>query len=181
MLHTNLLPDEEKQIVILEQWLRVITFLGLGTCGAFLIGITFLAPAYMPLYFQAKELDRSLTIQKELLKKMNDDKASDTAFQIKNIAASLEQASAKHSPGSLIFDAISPQRPGIVVTTLTVDKEGNIIISGKAATRQNLLGFEEHLRNSGFFQNIAVPLANIIRESDVNFTFRGKLKPSYFL
>lgn len=181
MLHANLLPHEEKQILILEQWLRVIIFLGLGVCTAFIIGITFLAPAYSPLYFQGKELERSLEIQKELLKKVGNDHVIRAIVQIKSISASLETAATKHSSGSLIFDTMAPRQAGIVITTLTVDKEGNVIIGGKATTRQTLLGFEQHLRDSGFFQNIASPLANIIRESNIDFTFRGKLKPAYFL
>lgn len=181
MLHANLLPLEEKRILILDQWLRVITFFGLGVCATLIIGITLLTPAYLPLYFQGKELERSLEIQKELLKKISGNETARTASQIKNISASLEQAATKHSPGSLIFDTMISQQAGIVIIMLTVNKEGDIIIGGKATTRQNLLGFEEYLRNSGFFQNIAVPLANIIRENNINFTFRGKLKPAYFL
>lgn len=180
MLHANLLPREEKQILILEQWLRVITRFGLGMCGALIIGITFLAPSYLPLYFQGKEIERSIEIQKELLK-LSGNQTARTATHIKNISVSLQQTSVKHSPGSLIFDTFWPQISGIVISALTIDKEGNVVIGGKAATRRDLLGFEEHLRDSGFLQNIAAPLTNIVRESNIDFTFRGTLKPAYVL
>ena len=181
MLQTNLLPKEEAKIISMEQWLRVIRFTGIGTSAALVIGITFLAPAFLPLYFQSKELQRSFAIQTESIKKIDIEQITKTATRIKTIADSLSHASQQRNPASLIFDTLSPDKTGILITALSADKNGSILIAGKAATRLNLLDFEEHLRDSGFFQDIAAPLANIIRETDIDFTFRGKLKSSYSL
>ena len=52
MLHTNLLPEEEKKAIILEKSLRIIKFFGITVIATLIIGITLLAPSYIPLYFQ---------------------------------------------------------------------------------------------------------------------------------
>ena len=181
MLHTNLLPQEEKKIISLEQWLRIVRFFGIATTVILIIGTILLAPAYLPLYFQNNELKRSLSVQQEAIKKINADQLSKDATRIKAIVFSLRQTENNPNNALPLFDLFTAPQSGIVVTTFSIDKNGNVSLVGIAATRNDLLMLEQHLRDSSRFADITSPLTNIITETNINFNFRATLKSGYVL
>ena len=181
MLHTNLLPEEEKKTIILEKWFRILKFFAIAIIATLLINITLLAPSYLPLYFQNRELQHSLSIQQETAKKNDSKQIAARASHIQAIIASLRQASDNASNALNIFDLLAVRQSGILISGFTVDKNAAVRITGKAATRSDLLIFEQRLRDSSRFQDIASPLANIIQETNITFSFKGTLKSNYAL
>ena len=181
MFHANLLPDEEKKIVTLEQWLRVITFFGVAINGILVIGITMLAPAYLPLYFQNRELERAFSIQQQAARQVNAEQIVRSAAHIQAVIASLHQATDRPSGALAIFDLFAAPPSGVVITAFSVDKGATVSLVGNATTRNNLLMFEQNLRDSSRFQDITSPLTNIIQETNITFTFKATLKPGYAL
>ncbi len=181
MLHTNLLPEEEKKAIILEQWFRVIKFLSIPVIGTLLIDIALLAPSYLPLYFQNRELQHSLSIQQETTKRINTNQISATVSSIKTTITSLRQASDNPNNALSMFDLLVTQQSGITISGFTIDQKATVTITGRAATRNDLLAFEQHLRDSSRFQDLASPLANIIQETNITFNFQGTLKSAYAL
>lgn len=181
MLHTNLLPEQEKKAIILDQWLRIITFFSSALSITLIIGITLLAPSYIPLYFLNRELNYSLFIQQETAKKIDQKSIVSDASNIKAVIVSLHQTTDIPSGALEIFDLLATTQSGIIVSGFTVDKDGRVGITGNATTRSNLLAFEQRLRDSSHFQDIASPLSNIIQETNINFNFKGTLKPNVAL
>ena len=181
MLHTNLLPNEEKKIITLEQRLRVITFFGIAVNSILIIGNTMLAPAYLPLYFQNRELGRALSIQQQAAQRINANQISQVAAQIQTMIGLLRQTADRPSGALSVFDLFTAPQSGIVITAFSVDKNAIVSLAGNAATRNNLLIFEQYLRDSSRFQDITSPLTNIIQEKNIMFTFKATLKPNYTL
>lgn len=181
MLTSNLLPLKEKKEIIFEEWRRVIRFFGIGITFLFMTGATLLTPSYLPLYFQGKELEHQLAIEQEALQKINADQIQQNEDKIIAEISSLQLAAQSPDKASAIFDTFSPQLPGIAVQTFTVNKTGDISVIGNASTRDNLLNFEQYLRNTGHLQDLALPMMNLFPETNINFTFKGKLKSEYGL
>ena len=181
MLYANLLPDEEKKIITLEQWLRVITFFGIALNSILIIGITMLAPSYLPLSSQNRELQHALSIQQETAQRINVDQISRNASRIQAVIASLRQTADRPGGALSLFDLFAAPQPGVVITAFSVDKNAAVSLVGNAATRNNLLTFEQYLRDSSRFQDITSPLTNIIQETNITFTFKATLKPNYAL
>lgn len=181
MLHTNLLPEQEQRIIIIGQWIRIVRFFSAAASTILLIGITLLAPSYLPLFFQNSELQRSLFVHEQATKQINADDISSDAAHIRDIISSLRQSAPYPTAALDLFDLLSAQPPGITISSFTIDRNGGITITGFAATRDNLLALEQFLRDSSRFQDIASPLTNIIQETDINFSFKGTLKPNYSL
>ena len=181
MLHANLLPDEEKKNISLEQWLRVITFFGIAVNSILVIGITLLAPAYLPLYFQNREFERALSIQQEAAQRIHADQISQSAMRIQTIIGSLQKAAGNPSGALSLFDLFTSSPSGVVVSSFSIDKKAVVSLAGNAATRKDLLIFEQYLRDSARFQDITSPLTNIIQEKNIIFTFKATLKPNYAL
>lgn len=181
MLHTNLLPEKEKNVIVLERSLRIIKFFGITVIGTLITGITLLVPSYLPLYFQNSELKRLLSIQQEAEKKIGKDEILSNALRVQTTISSLRQATDNSQAALDTFDLLAVKQPGIIVSEFAIDENANIAITGNAATRNDLLTFEKHLRDSSRFQDIASSLTDIIQETNINFRLKGTLKPLFAL
>lgn len=179
MLHTNLLPEEEKKAIFLEKSFRIIKFFGITVIGVLIIGITLLVPSHLPLYFQNNELKNSLSAQQEAAKKIDYGKITSDTLRIQATISSLRQTADNSSAALDIFDLLAAQQTGIIISEFTIDQNASIIIVGNAATRNDLLAFEQYLRNSSRFRDLASPLTNIIKEANINFNLRGTIKQNY--
>ena len=181
MLCINLLPEQEKKTIAFEQWQRIIRFFGISVSMVLLIGIALLAPSYLPLYFQRNALQYSLAIQQDAAKRIHANTIAQDSLRIKSIISSLRPYSDIQNNALTLFDLLLTHQSGIIITSFSIDKSAHVSLAGNASTRNNLLLFEQRLRDSAQFQDIASPLANIIQEANINFTFNATLKPSYAL
>lgn len=65
-----------------------------------------------------------------------------------------------------LLDAVLPE--SVAIESLTT-KEYKVLLSGRAATRDELLAFESRLKASACVQNVDMPLNNLFSEKDVDF------------
>jgi len=179
MLHANLLPEKEKKSITLEKSFRIIKFFGIFISGILIIGITLLAPSYLPLYFQNHEFQHLLLVQQEMTKKIDEGKIMSDVLRTQAIITSLRQTADNSSSMLDMFNLLTAQYVGIVVSEFTINEQAGITINGNAITRNDLLAFEQRLRDSSRFQDIASPLANIIQETNINFNLKGTLKSQF--
>lgn len=178
MLTTNLLPRDEKSSIRSEENFRLVLILVVGFFLAFLVGSLLLLPSYLPFVFARKEFLRQLTVEEELTKQRNVSKIAADANNLKNRLGFLKSYLIKPARGStLLRDFLGASAGGITISTLSVKKDGFVLIRGEARTRSDLLRLESLLRDSGKFDTISSPLSNIIREINVNFSIEGSLKP----
>lgn len=180
MLSTNLLLEEEKKAIILEKSFRIIKFFGISISGTLIIGITLLSPSYLPFYFQNREFTHQLSVRQEAAKKIDEAKIIWDALQLQGAITSLRQNADNANIALDMLDLLTAQQAGIVVTDFTI-QSADVTISGHAATRNDLLAFEQRLRDSSRFQDIASPLANIIQETNIKFGFKATLKAQFAL
>ncbi len=181
MLTTNLLPPEEQKVITTEKWLRVIRFLGFAGSGMLIIGITLLAPSYLPLYFENRELIHSLALQREAMEKIDANRVMQDAMTIQSTIASLRKSTERPALSLAMFDLFAAPQRGIMITSFAIDNNRNVSFSGNAMTRDDLLRFEQYVRDSARFQDITSPLANIIQEANISFNFQATLKPGLTL
>lgn len=179
MLTTNLLPLEEKKLIQREATRRIVQFLGAAVILAFGIGIILLMPSYIPLAFEKKELELEFLFEEEASNKLN---ITETLARIRKTRSNIETirtSSLAPVKASDVLNQFFDGMNGVELRAVTLQREGGIVISGYAYTRNNLLDFEKKLRDSGRFQQIVSPLSNIVRDADILFTIQGALKPYY--
>ena len=182
MLNTNLLPAQEKKNFVYEQWRRLILVLGGALAVGLAIGIVFVTPSYLPLFFQQRELERRLEIEQSAYQALRPRETEEQAKTIDLRVRKLKNAGAKPPAASRIFKTLlSGTASGITISSFSVEKNRNLALAGQASTRQDLLNFEQTLRASGRFEEIASPLSDIIQERAINFSMRGRAKPEYGL
>ncbi len=181
MLTTNLLPEQEKKAIWLEESRRLILFFT-GFVVVELVIVSFLLlPAYLPLVMQRRGLEESLRLEEEAAEH----------FQVKKTLVALRETVAEinllkaqtlaPAKASEILDQFLSSGSGITIAFFGIKSDGEVVLNGTAAARKDLLQFEKTLRESNKFEDITSPLSNIIRENNINFSIRGKLKSLYRL
>ncbi len=64
----------------------------------------------------------------------------------------------------------------ITFSTLNFDRdEESVLFNGNAKTRESLLKFKENLEISKYFDNVELPLANILQKENIKFNIKVKL------
>lgn len=181
MLTINLLPAEEKKLLVIEEWRRIAQFFGIGIAGVLLAGIAIFLPSYVRLFLHAQDLERALRFEEEASKELKVQETIVRARDVRTVFDSVRIFLNDGARGSPTLEFFFRDTPGITVLSIGVHKDGVIALTGFAGSRRNLLDFEKMLRDSGRFQELSFPLSNIVRESNIHFSIQGKLKSSYGL
>lgn len=182
MLTTNLLPTEDKKLVRLEEARRLILFFAGGLVVVFVVSSILLSPSFLPLFFERKELERSLRLEEEAGRALGVAGARTRLSDLRAVISSVKLFVSGTAGASQILEEFWQQsRDGVQLSNVTLKKSGEAILTGTAQKRSDLLRFEKNLRDSGKFQDLSSPFSNIVREANINFTLQGKLKPAFGL
>lgn len=177
MLSINLLPPKEKEVVWLEETRRVVFFFTVFITIIMVIGSMLLIPSFLNLFLEQREF---VALTKKEEKVSADLKVEEILAEAKKINLSVqalkEYLSEPPRASALFENLLATVNSSIVISGLEIKKGGKIQVTGVAATRQELLGFEKRLRDSGLLQEISFPISNIIKETNINFVMQGKTK-----
>lgn len=182
MFTINLLPQEKKKYLRLEEKSRLILLFAIGFAAALGIGSVLLLPSFLPLYLEGFELKRAIALEEEASRRLGIDltlarlrKAQTTAGAIKKFVQTPPRSS------DVLEHLFGEAGGGIRLDAVTVKKDGLVALAGRAVKRDDLLKYEKRLRDSGRFQDINLRLGDILREENIDFTLQGKLKVMYSL
>ncbi len=182
MLTTNLLPLKQKKDLRLEEIRRLLHFFTAALFGVLVLAIFFLVPSFVELLFEKRELTRLTLLELEANRRL---KIEDILGEIKNLQTSIETVRSRILKPAIATETLEllnrHAARGLTLISVSVKKDGNFFLTGIAPTRSLLLDFEKSLRDSGRFQEISSPLSNIVKETNINFTLQGKLKPQFRL
>ncbi|MBI3273656.1 MAG: hypothetical protein HYZ69_00775 [Candidatus Colwellbacteria bacterium] len=182
MLSANLLPPEQKTIVMRELTGRTIRFFAAVFVFVFFLHTIFILPFFFSTYFIKNVLERSLALEQGAAEKLRVPKIAEEALGLKNMLKKIFTHAAESDKASLSFKKFFEfAETGVTLSTVHIEQNGTIFLTGTASTRRNLLLFEKELRQSGRFLEISSPLSNIIEETNAQFTIRGILKELYRL
>jgi hypothetical protein len=181
MLTANLLPHQEKKAVTREEWRRVIRILASALLSALIIGVVLLAPSYISLLLQIRELERERTVEEDASRVLELNLARNEADEAAGAIDIVRRAASSRPHTRQLLDAIVRDQPGIAIFSLTIKDAVSVSLEGRAAERNNLLSYEQTLRESGLFAEISSPLSNIIRQTDIMFMLQGTLHQEFAL
>lgn len=96
--------------------------------------------------------------------------------QVNEWSALLLKIQTKHLHWGKVFDKLSDITPeGIVVTGFST-KNYKILLIGNAKNRDTLLNFKNYLSAEQCFENVNVPLSNLVVKDDVDFQLDFSIK-----
>ena len=175
----NLLPAEHRKRVTVEYRLRVAVVVLSLTLVVIIVGIVLLIPSYFlsrskkdPASEQSALIARSIEFREseasvELLKKARD--------RLLLLADSNKQMSLT----SIIRTLTEEKGIGVTIGAFSYaqeDKIGTLTIVGKALRRDNLLAFKEALDQSSYFSSVSLPISDLAKSRDIEFTLTLKTK-----
>ena len=181
MIRLNLLPPQEKKRLELTKFNSLLAFLTVWFSVFLIIFVLLLLSAFFSLSILLQEQRKLIEIRQ------SDPKTQyllEIEEKIKQTNQIIKQVQLKQSEIILwtpLLEEISEIVPsGIYLNNFSFRTAKNqISLNGWANYRENLLGFQKSLEESSFFEEIEAPLANLIKQKDIdfNFTFKPLLRP----
>ena len=179
MIKFNLLPPGEKKELEIMHLNQILVFLLIRIFFIMIIFIILLTSAYFSLFIL-------LNMQEKLVQAEKDDssfqKIVEIEEEINGTNKLLKKISGKQkelkpiAPLMKEISEIVPER--IYLTYFSYQKEDSLItINGRSETREDLLVMENDLNESEYFEDVDLPLSNLIRQTDLDFKIT--FKPVY--
>lgn len=181
MLTANLLPPEEKKLIKLGEYQRIVRFFGAGIAAALMTGLVLLIPSYIFLSAEKMNFEEEVAAEVALAKKLKLGEAFSSAAQVQALLTEIEALFDHPSHASDLVKTFFADAPGVRVETLSIASGGDVVLSGLAQTRDDLLNFQKQLQDSQMLDTITFPISDIIRSTDIHFTMNGKLKTGHGL
>ncbi|MDO8599058.1 MAG: hypothetical protein Q7S02_03030 [bacterium] len=87
------------------------------------------------------------------------------------ILLAIEEFQRTFTPWTVALTAITTHTPpGIILTTVTINRESMLRIEGIAATRDDLLTFQERLRELPYLSEVTIPFSNLLLRERIDFS-----------
>lgn len=177
MLKINLLPPEEKKEI---RFKKIDTFI----LRSFIIFLLTLVISSLLFLFLSQVLSsyvasfsEQINIYENYLAKEKNKEIENKISQINNILSkiSLIQKNQTTWSSTLIeITSLVPQE--IKLTKIEANKkEKKIEISGWAKTRKKVLDFVDNLEKSEYFENVSLPLSDIVTSENISFNIEAVL------
>ncbi|HEY4494767.1 MAG TPA: hypothetical protein VJC02_01545 [Candidatus Paceibacterota bacterium] len=182
MIHYTLLPENEMKSLRHEYRIRLIILALFFICSIVVVGILILIPSYVISDVQEKG---ALNRVKEL---KSSQEASGVAEIEKNLAL-VENITKRIiandnniSYSSLIEDVISHKTKEVKINSFSVSKATGtstpveIIVQGKASTRDSLVIFKNNIESDKQFSKVELPVSDLAKSKDIGFALRLTVK-----
>ena len=169
----NLLPPKEKEKLELDDLNQLIFFLAIRIAIFLLIFILLLISTYYCLSILLKEQKRLIEINENDIRIQQLVKMEE---RIKNVNQQLTKINLKQNElviWTSVLEELAKIIPsGVYLTNFSYRLFDNKInLSGWAENRDKLINLKNSLEESVFFVNLDSPLSNLIKQTDINFSF----------
>jgi len=177
MLNLNLLPPYYKQEIKIRKINSQILYISILIFGIIIIFIFLLGLINLFLFIQSKKIDAKI---REINRELNLKKTKEYENKIKEfnkMLGSIDEIERKKVQFSPILEKISHLIPKeIKVNSIYLNNSKEVSINGLSPKRENLLRLKQVLENSEEFTDVKIPLPNLIKPRDIEFTVSFKYK-----
>ncbi len=177
MIRLNLLPISEKKSLGLEQTQRWVNFYG-SSCLLFLGGFAcFLIFVWSLILVQLKGSNLDVQSNQASVQGRTVAEQQDSIRQVNRELERLNAIQKNHKYYSKFLIFLGQAVPtGLRLEGLSVGQGGKVSLSGFASQREALILFKERLEKSDFCKDVESPLANLTKQTDINFNLQFSLK-----
>ena len=117
----------------------------------------------------------ALELGQDQYKKLNDFQGSfKQANDLSTLALNFQ---GKHLQWTNVLHELSATMPDSVTLKDVASNDFQLSFTGMAKTRDDLLNFQSALEKSACFQNVNVPLSDMVQKNDLNFQIDLSVKP----
>lgn len=180
-LGPNLLPPERVRALVSSYYTRLV-IVALGLLGLVLVAVAaLLSPSYV-------YLRETLSIKEVLLGQNDGEGGADDAELAARAAVISERARILtstvqgRSASSLLREVLGVPRPGVTLVGLNYtpasgNKQGTLLLSGNAVSRDQLHSYQLALKGMPFAAAVDLPVNAYAKETNISFSMTIVLKP----
>jgi len=165
----NLLSKLEKRKLSQEYYLRLLSVCTLLFSFAVVVGLVAIFPAYIDVADKLSSLREEENIRQ---KEENDtDALQNEIGNSVQMISFLEQDFRKEKYINLLDEALRKRPEGILITGFSYNRTGRLLtLQGIAEKRELVVSYAHSLEASNAFENVPVPIANLAKNTDLEFT-----------
>jgi len=171
----SFLPKKNKQTLLLEYKLRVVTTICFFVCVLFVIALVGLLPSYLNEKAQADVLRTQFGEEGTDEEKAIMVRRLSNHVLVEYLAKEIKSLSAKEKFSVTISQILNDTQSGISLRSFLIN-EKSVSVSGVADTRTNLTLFQKNLKNNPLFKEVNLPLSDITKNIEAPFTIEIKIK-----
>lgn len=169
----NFLLEKNKKVVIVEYFFRVTIYFLLFTFFSLIILISL----FLPSNFYSKYKNDNVSSQLSSIINKIGESSEDPIEIIKDVNKFTSVFSDEEDRilfSNIIEKIISLKNKNIRITSFSLINDTlssvKIIINGVSGSRDSLTSFDKDLKKDGYFQSIELPVSNLIKNIDSDFT-----------
>lgn len=169
----NLLPLPEKERVYKNLLTRQVRSLGVLVVTVLVGSSIFILNTMVFLKVQSKEFKQNLSAEGLDAGTYQAKSLEDTIKKLNVRLAKYREFRSDQVSWLDIFRNLQEVVPsGANLTAMSVDsKEGKVILSGQARSRDDVVLMEGRLKKSDFFERVESPISNFLEKQDARFSF----------
>lgn len=168
----NLLPPAAKKGILIEYWVRAVSVWFILWSFALLAATSLLLPAYV---FTTSQVELHQESADVAIKKVTDyEQASVSLVNASQQARTIVDGKEKErfSKYVLLLEQLQGEEVQVTTVTLGRDEKGitPIAVGGVARDRQALAAFRDRLLADDAVTSVDLPISNLARDKDIQFT-----------
>ncbi|MFA5934380.1 MAG: hypothetical protein WC827_00620 [Candidatus Paceibacterota bacterium] len=169
----NFIPEKNKGKIITEYFFRFFTYFLLFSFFTLVVLISL----FLPSNFYSKYKNNNISGQLSSIKGEVGENNEDPIEIIKDVNKYVKifvNEKEKTQFSDIIQKIISLKNKNIKISSISVINDVGdtvkIVINGISGTRDSLTSFDRELKNEGYFQSVELPVSNLIKNIDSDFT-----------
>jgi len=168
-IYLDLLPDYRKKEIKRKKTFHAILGEEILFLAPVVLFILILLNVYYVLVLQKNSSINENSLQQSQGKYQQVGVYQEKFKQVNTFSQALSKIQAGHLHWINIFQKLSESTPDNIQISNLSTKNYTVFLVGKAKTRDDLINFKNKLGESGCFQNINVPLSNLVVKDNVDF------------
>lgn len=177
MISLNLLPPEEKSLLVSQAAMRKILIQSISFIFLIFVFFGLLSSVWLYLKIQLKSAEEILyeteTGQRGKAYHALREKTGEANEKLQKLS-DIQRKNKGYFPAFEALAEIVPQG-GISLNRLSLN-QGNLSLDGHSDSRSILLLFKSSLEKSPFFEKIENPVSNLLKQNDIDFTVKMQIK-----
>jgi uncharacterized membrane protein len=168
----NLLPENKKKELSQQYVLKLAAVAFVFVFATVLLAIVGLLPSYFATTIKAKTIEEDLKhAENKTVVKSTDDDVVSKVKAVNTLAPTLEAWFGTPFAYEAIIDAVAERVGDVGVTSVVYSRErGNLVISGAAKKRDDLIAFKNSLQKYAQFKTIDLPVSDLAHKENLLFS-----------
>ena len=180
MIILNLLPPQEKKVILIDQIYRRTILFGSGALLSLIIFAILLALSLITINIKVKNAENELKTTQAKLKIEGFENLQKKIKQINTQIGDINNIQANYIYYSLAIKKIIEIMPDLIQLQSLSLKQGRFDLDGFAPNRDTVLLLKQALEKSPNFTNIESPITNLLKSNNISFRFSFDVKKENF-